>query len=127
MSGKDVNLSTKKRRAIVALLECPRIEDAAQSAGVSDRTIYRWLRDPVFVAELHQAETTALGDAIRSLIADQKSNYAVIRSIRDDKRSSAAVRLRAAVALDNSLLKWRQFQDFELRISELERVVYAKE
>ena len=127
MSVKDVNLSVNQRRAIGALLECSRIEDAADRAGVTDRTIYRWLQDPFFVAELRQAETTALGDAIRSLIADQKSNYEVMRSVRDDRRSSAAVRLRAAVALDNSLLKWRQFIDFEERITELERVIYAKE
>lgn len=81
----------------------------------------------MFVSELRAAETSAIGDAIRSLIADQKSNYAVMRAIRDDKRSSAAVRLRAAVALDNSLLKWRQFQDFEERITELERSVYGNE
>jgi len=125
MSVNDVNLSVKQRAAIRSLLECPRIEDAADQAGVTDRTIYRWLNDPVFVAELRQAETSVLGDAVRSLIADQKTNYEVMRSIRDDRRNSAAVRLRAAVALDNSELKWRHFQDFELRVTELEKTVYA--
>jgi len=127
MSGKSVNLSVKQRRCVVALLECSRVEDAAERAGVTDRTVYRWMQDPVFVSELRQAETSAIGDAIRSLIADQKSNYEVMKLVRDDKRSSAAVRLRAAVALDNSLLKWRQFQDFEERITELERSVYGNE
>jgi len=127
MSVNSVSLSVKQRLAIRSLLECSRIEDAADRAGVTDRTVYRWLQDPLFVAELRAAETTALGDAIRSLIADQRSNYDVIKSIRDDRRNSAAVRLRAAVAIDRSLLKWRHFQDFEERVTELEKTVYAKE
>lgn len=43
MSYRSVNLSVKQKRAVVALLECSRVEDAAERAGVTDRTVYRWL------------------------------------------------------------------------------------
>ena len=56
-------INAKQRAAIVALLTTGDVSKAAQAAGVSRESLYRWLRDPRFKAELRQAE----GDAMRGL------------------------------------------------------------
>ena len=128
MSDENVNsLSVKQVKGIKALLEMPSIADVAQAVGVADRTVYRWMGDPLFVAALREAETAAIGDAVRSLITGIQANHAVMRDIRDTSRYSPAVRLRAAGMLDDSLMKWRNFQDFEMRLTDLERIIQAIE
>ena len=59
----DLTLNAKQRAAIVALLTTGDVTKAATAAGVSRESLYRWLRDPRFKAELRQAE----GDAMRGL------------------------------------------------------------
>ncbi len=113
MSAKHGEMTINQRRCIKALLEHSRVEDAASSVGVSGRTVYRWLNDPLFVAALRSAETEILSDGIRALIVDLKRNHEVIRAIRDGERSSPNLRLRAAKMLDDSLLRWREIQTIE--------------
>ena len=121
MSAKRGKMSINQARCIKALLEHSRVEDAASSVGVSGRTVYRWLNDPLFVAALRSAETEILSDGIRALIVDFRNNQDVITEIRDNQRYSAGVRLRAAKMIDDSLLRWREIQNVDERLAALER------
>ena len=51
-------LKPVQRRAILALLECPTVAEAAEAVGKSERTLFRWLRDPLFRACLDHALAT---------------------------------------------------------------------
>jgi len=120
VSAGDVNLSRTQVKAIRALLDHSRIQDAAKSAGVSERTLYRWLGDPLFVAAMRKAETQSISDHVRALVVDLEQNRRVMYEIRDNARFSPNVRLRAAVAIRDDLLKWRQLEDLEDAIFRLE-------
>ena len=119
-------LSRNQLRAIAALLANRNVADAAAATGIGARTIYRWLKEPVFQQALHEAETAAIADAVRALIADLSANHAVMREIRDSKSDNVTprVRLSAAQALDNSLLHWRELLNVEERLERLERLYY---
>lgn len=121
--AENGRLTPKKRRAIAALLQARTLEAAAELAGVGERTLYRWLQDDSFVQALRAAEGEMIGEAVRGLIADMKANFDVMRGIRDDPTSSKGEKLRAAKALDASLLKWRLANNIELRFVELEDIV----
>lgn len=58
---------TTTARAIVALLLEPTIEQAARSAGISQRTLYRWLRDDEFIQELRAASGAAIEVAVNRI------------------------------------------------------------
>ena len=118
-------LTRKQRRAIAALLNSRTIQDAATNAGVSERTLYRWLVETTFVLAMRAAEGNAIAEAVRVLITDLATNHNTLRTLRDDIKLPASVRLRAAVSLDDSLLRWRQLLDIETRLTRLEEVVYA--
>lgn len=47
MSENDT-LTAKQRRALAALLSEPTVKDAASKAGVSRKTLYRYLSEPAF-------------------------------------------------------------------------------
>jgi hypothetical protein len=124
MAGIDT-LTSKQRRSIAALLQARSVEDAAELAHVAKRTLFRWLNEPGFIAELRQAECNVISEASRALIADLKANHETLRAIRDDQGQSASIRLRAAIALDDALLRWRELQNIEQRLAVLEETVYG--
>ena len=121
MAESNVNKVTVNQvRAINALLGNSTIEQASSEIGVNPRTIYRWMKSPVFVAALRKAETQAMGDHVRALVVDLEDNRRVIQEIRDNSRYSPAVRLRAAGMIEDSALKWSQFLDIRTIILEME-------
>lgn len=121
----NVALSPKKRRAIAALLTARTVEEAAQAANISSRTVWRWIREPDFSQAMRQAENEAIGAAVRALVGDLVANFATMRAARDDTTEPAAVRLRAAQALDNSALRWIELRELTDRISRLEAALYG--
>lgn len=118
-------LTPKQTRALAALVTCPTIGAAAREAGIGERTLGRWLQEPGFRAALLAAEGQAIDGAVRGLVADLAANHETLRTIRDDKDLPAAVRLRAAMALDASLLRWRELRNIEARLAALEAVMLA--
>lgn len=116
-------ITTRQRRAIVALLTEKDAKKAAEIAGVGYRSLCRWLEDGQFQRELKSAEGAIIAEAVRWLINDMAVNHATMREIRDG-RAAPNIKLRAAIALDQALLKWRESLDIEQRLSELEKAVF---
>jgi hypothetical protein len=122
MISHNVTLSPKKRRAIAALLKARTMESAAELAGVTRRTLFRWMKEDSFVQALRAAEGEMIGEAVRVLIADMGTNHENMRRIRDDKGSSKSESLRASQALDASLLRWREI-GLEQRLERIEQFI----
>lgn len=124
---EDGSLTTKKRRAIAGLLSTRTVDEAAKSAGVGARTLARWLaEDDVFRAELRQAEGDAIDNATRQLVNLSEAATAVISDILSDKKVAPGVRLRAATAALDYLLRLRELRNLEERLTTLEER-YAQE
>jgi AcrR family transcriptional regulator len=122
MADQTKKLTTRQKKAIAALITQPDNRSAAKAAGIGERTLYQYLKDDLFLAELHRAEGDIIGAAVRSLIADLPRNIEVMREIREN-RSNPAIRLRATRYIDLSLQKWREIQDIEERLTALEQAV----
>ena len=118
--AQDGTLSTKQQAAIAALLSSPSITEAAEASGAGRRSLHRWLEDPDFRRALAAAEAEAISSAVRRMVGDMGGNLATMREIRDDPDTSAALSLRAAIALDASLLRWREIASIEERLLALE-------
>jgi hypothetical protein len=63
MTGHGSKFERKAEQAIAALLTRPSIEDAARVAGVSEKTIRRWLQEPQFNARYLQARRDSVHQA----------------------------------------------------------------
>jgi len=119
-------LTTKQNKAISCLLSAKNNLEASKIAGVSNRTLTRWLTDPDFTRALKQAEGDLISNNIRELIKDLDVNRQTIMDIRDDPKTPEHVKLKACMALDSSVKSWRDLQNLETRITNLEEVVYDK-
>ena len=115
------SLSARQQRAIAALLECRSVAEAAASAKVGERTLYRWIaEDQAFKTALSQAEGELLATTTRRLLGLQGQAIETLESLLS-RAESEGVRLRAAqVALELSL-KLREQVSIEQRITALEQ------
>lgn len=116
-----VELSSRQRKAIAALLSTRNVTEAAQASQVGERTLYRWLTLPDFRSAVTEAEGEAIDAAARRLIGLQDSAINTIQDVL--AKASAAVKLRAAQTILDYLLKLRELRSIEHRLTELERTV----
>lgn len=116
----EVALSAKQQRAIVALLSTKSVSEAAKQAKVGERTLWRWLGDPSFRVHLAGAEADMLDATTRRLLQLQDGAIETVQAIMQDAEANAGVRLRAAQAVLENLLKLREMRNIEQRLTALE-------
>jgi len=115
-------LTPKKRRAILALIASRTMGEASVAAGVSEKTLERWRKEPAFQVALRDAERQVFSDGLRMLLADQQTNLGTMMMLRQ-RGESDAVRLRAAQAIERSIQ--RRFS--ALAMAEIEERLEALE
>lgn len=100
--GSD-DLQPDQLKAIAALASGASVIDAAAQAGVDRSTLYRWKEIPEFAAELNRTRAEQ-ADAIRGeLRALAGTAVKTIRTILDDPTTAPGVRLRASLAVLETL------------------------
>ena len=89
-------LKPVQRRAVLALLEQPTIAAAANAVRKSERTLYRWLRNPVFRRCLHEVlATREMGLEVQALDAAGKA-FDALTEIASHRRTEPGARVSAA-------------------------------
>lgn len=117
------NLNPKQRRLVAELLAQPTQDAALTAAGVSFSTLRRWRAEPAFVDALSAARRELFADGYARLLGEQARNLEELARLRDDGESEST-RLRAAIALEQSLVKRHELLtlgDLERRIAQLEQ------
>ena len=114
-------VTPRQRRAIESLLTTADTTQAAELAGVSRQTIYRWMTEPQFNQALKAGTTAALDGISRNLVSTAKKAVRELDKILDgpDPRPKA----RAADIVLARLMQLRELVDLEARITELEKRV----
>ena len=120
-------LTAKQRKAVEALLTTGEVAAAAQAAGVSRDTLYRWLKQPAFLAAVREAEARALDDLSRLLVRLGRTATATLAKAMGDPSAPWATRVRAADAALGRLLQLRELATLESRVAELERLAGLEE
>lgn len=110
----------KRSLAIAALLNSPTIAHAAASAGVSESTMTRWLREESFLAEYRLAQREALRQAIATLQAAAGSAVTVLRAAMLDQSATAASRVAAARVVLEFSFRGAEMADLEERLEVVE-------
>ncbi len=115
-------LTSKQERALAALLVSPTIEVAAQQASVNPATLYRWLKEPLFVSAFRASRREIVSLAIVQL--QRASGFAVktLLDISTDPTASAGARVSAARTILEMSIKAVELDDLTSRIEHLESV-----
>jgi hypothetical protein len=114
------DLEPGQERAIIALLSEPTLKAAAASAGISETTLWRWLREPNFKVAYQRARQEALGRATTRLAALVEVAVEALDEIVADRAVSPNVRVSAASRIIDFALKAAEIEEVQARLEELE-------
>lgn len=113
-------LTQQQQKAIEGLLMGMRVPAAAQHAGTSERTLYRWRSSPVFFAELDRRTTEMLDDTTRHMTAVMGGAPGVLWQFMNSKDVPPAVALAAARIVLDATPKLIEINLIKRRLDELE-------
>jgi hypothetical protein len=121
MTFDPSKLGRKQEQAIAALLGQRNVDEAAKVAGVSVRTLWRWLRTADFHAAYMAARRTAFSQATARLQQAGSAAVTVLIKIMLDTKEPAAARVRAAHCALSLGTRAIEIDDLAVRLEELER------
>jgi len=124
--GHGQKMSRKWELAIAGLLQGSSIGDAAKLAGVSESSLFRWLRDESFRRAYQEARREAVGQAVAQLQRSCGRAVEGLVDVLDDGEASASAKVSASKTILELSLKSVEIEDLEKRISELEKATGRK-
>jgi len=99
MARKPGQLSANQRRAIDALLRTSTVADAARVAGLATRTLWRYLQNDAFLAELRRRQDAATSGTVAALVGLTGEAIAALRALLDGDGVSDAVKARVGLGV----------------------------
>jgi DNA-binding MurR/RpiR family transcriptional regulator len=121
MKGHGAKYPRKKDQAILALLTHPTIGEAADTAGVSEVTLWRWLQDQDFQQSYREAKRQVVQQALTRVQQVSGEAVDVLRDVMADDTKPPSSRVTAARTILDMALKSVEIEDLEARIEALER------
>ena len=114
-------LPQKQTKAIVSLLNCRTVSEAASQAGVNESTVWRWMREESFQDALQEAKQRIVTQAIIQLQQATGEAVGTLRGIMADGEAPASARVTAAKAVLDMAVKAIKMEDLEARLMNLEQ------
>lgn len=109
---------TNQTKALIALLETTSIVEASVKSGLSQETLYRYLRDKDFQKEFREARRATVDNAVSAL--QQATSEAVGTLRRNLSCGSAPVEVRSAQIILEMSFKGIEMADILERLEALE-------
>jgi hypothetical protein len=119
-------LSRRGEKILMALLEHPIFEKAAEAAGVSLPTLWRWRQKPEFQKALLEARRDVHSHAMARLQQGAGAAASTVLRVMVDPATPANAKLRAADMVLDIATRGLEFQDLDIRLQELERATRLK-
>jgi len=113
-----MSLSTKQRRAILALVEHGDVTRAAEACGSARSTVYKWLKQDEFRVSLREASGSRLVEASRRLDALLLRAIDKLEQLLDSESEQQA-RLAVDMVLTHAA-RLRELTELEERVTALE-------
>ncbi len=117
------SLSTNQRKALIALLAEPTVKAAAKRCGLHERTLYGYLNDPAFKAELRRRQDAILASVTASLVGLSGEAVGVLREVLNDPDVAPSVKVRAALGWLQHARDVVELDSLAKRISRLEEII----
>jgi hypothetical protein len=121
MKGHGEKLTRKQEQAIAALLLEPTLATAAMRCGVSEITVWRWLKRPEFQAAYREARRAAVNQAVAHLQQVCGEAVETLRAVMRDGEKPSSARVAAARSVLDLALKAIELDDLDVRLTALEQ------
>lgn len=110
-------MTNKQQRALQCLLICPTRKEAAEMAGITQKTLYNYLSDPEFKAAYERSVSSIVDDAARQCQQCLNPAITALKSICEDESQIPTARVSAA----------RSLIEYALRLSEISNILKTLE
>lgn len=108
----------KQEKALSALLTAPNIKTAAENAGVSDVTLWRWLKDTDFAAEYGRLRREAVEQGLSQI---QTATGEAVETLRKNlKCGNPTAENAAAKTILEQAVKAVEILDLQQRVERIE-------
>jgi hypothetical protein len=121
MVGHGSKFGRRMQATIAALLSQRNHEEAARAAGVSKRTLNRWLKIPEFQSAYLEARRAAMVQANARLQQASSAAVSALVRVMVDMSAPASARVRAADCVLERGNQGLENEDLEVRLAALER------
>ncbi len=112
-----------REAAISALVANPNITEAAQTCGITRKTLHKWMKEPEFAFELAEAQKAVTKRVMRSVVSRAEKAVNVLDEIMTDIETAPPARVSAARAVLEFTMKAIELEDVLARIEELEAAI----
>lgn len=113
-------LTPKQRAALDALLTSKTFTEAANKAGISRRTLARYVDTPEFKAAMRAEQARALGGANTALMQATREAVGVLYGVISNPEEQTSNRVNAARIVLEKALTYTEIVDHEERLAALE-------
>ncbi len=127
MKTTSENLTPKQELLLVALLATGEAKRAAERAGVSETSAWRWLQTDVFQSRYKAARRELVEVAMSQLQADCGAAARVLREIAEDASVLASSRVAAAKTILELSIRAVELSDLAERVARLEELLAEQE
>jgi|YelNatPaOPRAMG01_1025707.scaffolds.fasta_scaffold14409_6 transposase len=121
---KDSKLTNRQLMAITHIINSSSLEEASLKAKVSRTTLYNWLKDENFKAEVRRQRDEVIQNALNRLKG--AITEAVEELIKLTKAQREEVRRLACNDIITFALKSIEIEDIEERLDKVERIVLER-
>ena len=105
---------------LAALMVQPTVVMAAKTAGISEGTAGRWMKEPAFQARYNEAKRQAFAEVLAFLQQSMLAAVATLRSVMMDAQTKPSTKVMAAGKLLELGLRAHDVYEIEARLSALE-------
>ena len=116
-----MSLTSKRDKAIIALLSEVTVDAAAKSSGISVATLWRWMKEPDFRKAYLAARRQVVDDAIA--LMQRASKRAVATLIANLESDNPSVQVRSAQLLIDHSMKGVELLELEARLQDVEEAL----
>jgi hypothetical protein len=116
-------LTAKQEEGLIALLNEPTVKKAAESIGVDQKTIHRWLEQPAFAAAYRKARREAFSQAMATSQRYAPMALQALAKIVMDESKPPSARVSAASAILKFSRESLELDDLATRLDAVEAQV----
>jgi hypothetical protein len=116
-------LTARQYKALAALVSEPNIRRAAEASGVPERTLYTWLKDPLFDAEYRVMRRDGVRQATARLQHASAAAVSVLCQLMAKDTTHPSIRLAAASKILDLAIRAVELEDFADRLAAMERAI----
>ena len=109
-----------RQAAITALVSSPNVKEAAQTCGISERTLHRWLKEPEFIQQLNEAQRGVTNQIMNAVISRAERAAETLDTIMTNGKASTHARVTAARTILEFAYKSMEIRDITQRLEALE-------